>query len=151
MNPDLTLPFDVDEFQKHYVEMWNSVDDGRRSELIDLLFTSDTVHRLQPPTEMLEQARSLGFANPTLDVVGIRDMHFRVDRAVQEFIAPGNYAFRAVGRPHTVGDAVKVMWEMYDLSTGKAVGGGTDIFLIDGSGRITRSYQFIEPDDNPPS
>lgn len=151
MNQTLTLPFDVDEFQKRYVEMWNSVDDGRRSELIDLLFASDTVHRLQPPAEMLEQARSLGFANPTLDVIGRRDMHFRVDRAVKEFIAGGIYAFRAGGRPQTVGDAVKVVWEMYELTSGSAVGGGTDIFLIDGSGSIERSYQFIHPDDSPPS
>jgi hypothetical protein len=53
-----------------------------------------------------------------------------VTRSFEEFVAPGEFAFRARDNADRLGNVVKFNWEM--------------VPILDDDGRIRRDYQFIE-------
>jgi hypothetical protein len=138
-------PVDPTRLHRQYVSMWNEPDTARRHEIVDELFAPGCTHRLQPPKEVLLEARRIGFANPTLGVRGLAELYFRVDQAHAEFIEPGAYRFEARGAAQIVGDVVKLEWNMVSVETGEPAGGGTEVLVLSDDGRITSDTQFIDP------
>jgi hypothetical protein len=71
-------------------------------------------------------------------------LEVRVTRAYEEFIAPGEFAFRARDNASRLGNAVKFTWEMVPTNGGEAAGVGLEILILDDDGRIRIDHQFIE-------
>lgn len=66
-------------------------------------------------------------------------------RAYEEFVAPGEYVFRARPNRGRLEEIVLVSWEMIATASGDTVGGGTDVLLLDVDERILVDYQLIDP------
>jgi hypothetical protein len=127
-----------------YVRMWNEPDvEARRGAIADV-WARHGRQVVQPPTEIIDTARALGFPSPTLEVAGHDDLEFRVTRAYEEFVVGGQHVFRV--RPHgaRLGDVVLFGWDMVDQD-GNVVGGGTEVLVLDHDDRIVTDYQFIDP------
>jgi hypothetical protein len=128
-----------------YISLWNEPDAERRRALIARLWTEDAEHALDPPADVRAAATRVGFENPALVVRGHDELEGRVTRAYEEFIAPGEHAFRvAPAGALRVGEAVKFAWQMVAVADGTVAGGGTDVLLLAPDGRIRRDYQFID-------
>jgi hypothetical protein len=125
-----------------YVAIWNEPDAARRGAAVVQLWTEDAVHILQPPQEVREAAAALE-VTPIFQARGHRELEARVGRAFEEFVAPGQYSFRAQGNVARLGDALKFTWEMVTTS-GDVAGVGLEFLLLDADGRIRLDYQFIE-------
>lgn len=133
------------ELTEQYVAMWNEPDGEMRRRRVRELWAKSGRQVLVPPQEILDLARPLGFPSPTLDVAGHDDLEFRATRAYEEFVAPGEYVFRARPSQGRLENVVLVRWEMVATATGDAVGSGTDVLLLDEDERILDDYQFIDP------
>ncbi|MFE5581217.1 hypothetical protein [Kitasatospora sp. NPDC056531] len=125
-----------------YAALWTEPDADERRKAIERLWTEDGVHLVHPPEGIREEAARVGFPEPVLEARGYRELESRVARAYQEFVAPGEFTFRA--RPDAVRlrDAVRFTWEMVPAGGGEAVGGGVEFVVLDADGRITADYQF---------
>ncbi|MER7583631.1 hypothetical protein [Kitasatospora sp. NPDC097691] len=125
-----------------YAALWTESDAVARRGAIERLWAEDGVHLLHPPVEAREAAARVGFAEPVLEARGYEELEFRVARAHEEFVAPGEFTFRA--RPDAVRlrDVVRFSWEMVPVGGGEPVGGGTEFVVLDADGRITADYQF---------
>ena len=130
---------------ERYVAMWNEEDPAARRAAVAELWVADGAQILQPPQEMLDQAARIGFINPVLEARGHHALEARVTRAHEEFVAPGEFRFRARGDAMRVGDVVKFGWEMFALGNGDPVAAGLEFLVLDARGRIRLDYQFIEP------
>lgn len=135
---------DADELVQLYVAVWTEPDPAARRKAIERLWIEDGAQVLQPPVEIRDAAAALGFANPTLEVHGYDEIEARVARAYEDFVAPGEYTFRASGPAVRLHDVVKFHWEMVPVGGGEAVGGGVDVFVLD-DGRVRTDYQFPDP------
>ena len=127
-----------------YVAMWNEPDATTRRRRVHDLWAANGRQVLVPPQEIMDLARPLGFPSPTLDVGGRDDLEFRVTRAYEEFVAPGQYVFRARANRGRLENVAMISWEMVATATGEPVGGGTDVLMLDDDDRITVDYQFID-------
>ncbi|WP_329613446.1 hypothetical protein OG244_09200 [Streptomyces brevispora] len=136
--------FDTQEFAERYVSVWNEPEPERRRTAIRELWSADAVHVLQPPKELLQTAAGLGFGHLALEARGHHALEFRVTRAYEEFVAPGNFAFRSRGNADRLHDIVKFNWEMAPRDGGEAAGVGLEILILGADGRIVGDYQFIE-------
>ena len=130
------------ELADRYAALWMEPDAERRRRRIGELWAEDGVHLLQPPRELLDAAAALGFAL-ALEARGHEALEFRVARAYEEFVAPGEFVFRARDDAARLGDVVKFMWEMVPAGGGAAAGVGLEILVLDGAGRIRTDHQFI--------
>jgi hypothetical protein len=126
-----------------YIALWNEPDAGLRRKALEELWSDDGLHVLQPPQDMREQAAGLGFTEVKLEARGHDALEYRVTRAYEEFIAPGEYAFRARGDAEQLRDVVRFTWEMVPAQGGEALGGGTEFLVLGEDGRIVTDYQFI--------
>lgn len=135
---------DADELVQLYVAVWTEPDPAARRKAIEQLWAEDGAQVLQPPVEIRDAAAALGFVHPTLEARGYDELETRVTRAYEEFVAPGEYTFRASGPAVRLHDVVKFHWEMVPVGGGEAVGGGVDVFVLDG-GRVRTDYQFPDP------
>ncbi len=122
--------------------MWTEPDPRARRQAIEELWAEGGVHLLHPPVEVRVAAARVGFAEPVLEARGHEELEFRVSRAYEEFVAPGEFTFRA--RPDAVRlrDVVRFSWEMVPARGGQPVGGGVEFVVLDTDGRITADYQF---------
>ncbi|MER7765504.1 hypothetical protein [Kitasatospora sp. NPDC096140] len=125
-----------------YAALWTESDAAARRGAIERLWAEDGTHLLHPPVEAREAAARVGFAEPVLEARGYEELEFRVARAHEEFVAPGEFTFRA--RPDAVRlrDVVRFTWEMVPVGGGEPVGGGTEFVVLDTDGRINADYQF---------
>ncbi|MFJ9455826.1 hypothetical protein ACIRST_12175 [Kitasatospora sp. NPDC101447] len=125
-----------------YAALWTESDAAARRGAIERLWAEDGTHLLHPPAEAREAAARVGFAEPVLEARGYEELEFRVARAHEEFVAPGEFTFRA--RPDAVRlrDVVRFTWEMVPVGGGEPVGGGTGFVVLDADGRILADYQF---------
>jgi hypothetical protein len=110
-----------------YVALWNESDGEARRSLIRELWTSTGEHVLDPPHELKEASAALGFASPTLEVRGHEAVETRAARAYEEFIAPGEYAFRLRDNVASLRNVVKFNWDMVATASGDVVGSGLEI------------------------
>jgi hypothetical protein len=108
---------DPRELVDRYVAVWVEPDAERRRTAIAELWTEDGVQLLQPPQEVLETAAGLGLT-PTLEARGHDELEVRVTRSYEEFIAPGEFVFRARDNAARLGNVVKFNWEMVTTSGG---------------------------------
>jgi hypothetical protein len=134
---------DPKELGDRYVAVWNQPDAERRRTAIAELWTEDGVQFLQPPQQVHEAAAGLGLT-PILQARGHDELEVRVTRSYEEFIAPGEFAFRARDNAARLGNLVKFNWEMVPVGGGQAVGVGLEVLILDDDGRIRLDYQFIE-------
>ncbi|HEY7045762.1 MAG TPA: hypothetical protein VH373_00980 [Jatrophihabitantaceae bacterium] len=132
---------DTEHLVRQYVAVWTEPDPAARRTAIEQLWTEDGAHVLHPPAEIREAATTLGFVRPTLEARGYDELEARVTRAYDAFVAPGEYTFRTSGPAVRLHDIVTFRWEMAPAGGGAAVGGGLDVFVLDG-GRVRTDYQF---------
>lgn len=100
------------ELMERYVAVWNEENVDARRAAIRELWAHDGTHVLQPPQEILDAAAEVGFINPVLEARGYVALEARVARAFEEFVAPGEFRFRARGRSIQLRDVVTFEWEM---------------------------------------
>jgi hypothetical protein len=124
--------------------MWNEEDPEARRAAVRELWAEDGGQILQPPREMLDEAGRIGFINPVLEARGHHALEARVTRAYEEFVAPGEFRFRARDDAMRIGDVIKFGWEMVPAAGGEAVAAGTEFLVLDARGCIRSDYQFIE-------
>jgi hypothetical protein len=124
--------------------MWNEPDPEARRAAVRELWTEDGIHVLQPPQELLAGAAAVGFVNPVLEARGHAELDARVTRAHEEFVAPGEFRFRAHNDPVLLGNVMKFCWEMVATKDDEAVAAGTEFAILDARGRMRADYQFIE-------
>jgi hypothetical protein len=130
---------------ERYVGMWNESDPERRRAAVRELWAQDGAQILKPPLEILGEAARIGFINPVLSARGHDELEERVTRAYEEFVAPGEFLFRARGDATQLGDVVRFGWEMVAAASGEPAGAGVEFVILDAQGRIRFDYQFIEP------
>ena len=134
---------DPKELVDRYVAVWNEADAERRRKAVRELWTEDGVQLLEPPQEVRQTAATLGMT-PTLEARGHDALEVRVTRSYEDFIAPGEFIFRARDNAARLNDVVKFNWEMVRTSDGTVAAVGLEIFLLDEDGRIRIDHQFIE-------
>ncbi|MFE0459868.1 hypothetical protein ACFW1A_11515 [Kitasatospora sp. NPDC058965] len=125
-----------------YAAVWTEPDPVRRREAIERLWSEDAEHLLQPPVEIREAAARVGFDRSVLTARGHDELAVRVGRAHQEFVAPGEFTFRARQDAVRLRDVVKFGWEMVSAVGDDVVGGGVEFVVLGEDGRITLDYQF---------
>ncbi|NRQ38834.1 hypothetical protein HII36_44485 [Nonomuraea sp. NN258] len=134
---------DAQDLATRYAAVWNEPDAKVRRAAVEELWAGDGVHVLHPPQEIREEAARLGFTATTLEARGHDAIEARTARAHEEFVAPGEYVFRAAeGSAVRLNRVVKFAWEMVPAGGGDAVGGGLEMVILDDDGRISEDYQF---------
>ncbi len=140
--PNDTL--DPNALVDRYVMMWMEPDPAARRRRVQEVWAPDGAQILEPPAAVRETARAIGFPHPALEVRGHDALEFRVTRANQEYVAPGEFVFRRSGEAVRVGEAVKFRWEMRARQDGGVAAAGLDLLLLDAEDRIRLDYQFVE-------
>lgn len=133
------------EFAERYVEVWNEPSPETRRNRIREIWSEQAEHVLQPPDEMRDMARRIGFAEPRLELRGYPALEVRVKRAYDDFVAGGKYVFRAQPHAERLRDHIKFNWEMVSTSDGSVAAEGLNIVVLDDEDRIRLDYAFIEP------
>ena len=135
---------DTFELVDRYVAVWNEPDAETRHRLVRELWAAGGTHVLETPPEAIrDAARALGLPAPALVARGYDELDRRVDRAYQDFVAPGVYEFRSGGDAHRVGELVTFTWQMVATADGTVVGGGRSVLVLDTDGRIGRDHQWV--------
>lgn len=137
-----TVTTTAQQLADRYAALWTEPDAGARRKAIERLWTEDGVHLVHPPEEIRAEATRVGFPEPVLEARGYRELEFRVARAYQEFVAPGEFTFRARQDAVRLRDVVRFSWEMVSVRDGEPAGGGVEFVVLDAEGRITADYQF---------
>ena len=132
------------ELASRYVAVWTEPDAELRRKAIQELWAKDGAHILQPPQEIRKTAAGLGFSSATLDARGHDELEVRVTRAYEEFVAPGQFTFKARDNADRLHNVVKFTWDMVPAVGGEAAGSGLEILILDKEGHIETDYQFIE-------
>lgn len=135
---------DARELVRRYVAVWIEPDAELRRKAIQGLWAEDGAHVLQPPQEIRQAAAELGFPSVTLEARGHDALEIRVTRAYQDFVAPGEFTFRARDNADRLGDIVKFNWEMVPVGGGAAAAVGLEILVLGEDDRIKTDYQLIE-------
>ncbi|MEV7023826.1 hypothetical protein [Kitasatospora sp. NPDC093558] len=125
-----------------YAALWAEADPGLRRKAIEELWAEDAAHVLHPPVEIREVAARVGFDDTMLEARGYDALDVRVTRAYEEFVAPGEFTFRALPDAVRLRDVVKFTWEMVPTAGGEPVGSGVEFVVLGADGRITADYQF---------
>ena len=136
------IEIDPQDLADRYAAQWTEPDAAARRTTIERLWAEDGTHVLQPPVEIREIAAGLGFRHPALEARGHDAIEIRVARSYEEFVAKQGITFRA--RPDAVrlDDLIRFGWEAVSAETGEVVGGGSEILVLDGEGRIRTDYMF---------
>jgi len=127
---------------ERYAAVWNEPDAERRRQGVTALWTEDALHLLQPPQAVRQAAAALAVES-TFQARGHRELQERVARAYLEFVAPGEYTFRARQDAARLGDVVKFRWEMV-ARNGEVAAVGLEFVTLAADGRIRTDHQFIE-------
>jgi hypothetical protein len=137
------IVIDPKELARRYVAVWTEPDTERRRKGITQLWAEDGVQILEPPQEVRETAARLGMT-PTLKARGHDALEVRVIRSYEQFIAPGEFIFRARDNAARLDDVVKFNCVMVRTGDGEVAAVGLEILVLDDDGRIRIDYQFIE-------
>ncbi len=130
------------DLARRYAEVWNEPDAELRRKAIREVWAQDGAHILHAPEEIRKLASELGFDSTVLEIRGHDALEVRVTRAYEEFVAPGEYVFRARDNAVRLHDVVKFHWEMVPVGGGEPAGGGLEVVVVDDSGHIAEDYQF---------
>ncbi|MBF6222337.1 hypothetical protein IU479_30040 [Nocardia abscessus] len=136
---------ELSRFTERYIALWNEADAEARHEQIRRLWSEDGAQVLvDPPQAMREALAQLSFPIPTVQIRGYEALDRRVDRAYDEFVAPGEHVF--VGKGPAVRLSVNLIgltWHMVAKADRAVVGGGYDVIALDDEGRIRWDHQYI--------
>jgi hypothetical protein len=127
---------DAHDLAHRYIALWNEPDPETRRKTVHDLWAQDGQHLLLPPQQMHEQAVGLGFTSAALEARGHDELHARVTRAYEEFVAPGTYVFRVQEEARQLRDVITFRWEAFHREEGQVTGGGRDFLVLDVAGRI---------------
>jgi hypothetical protein len=132
-------------FAERYVALWNEPDAVARRERIRRLWSEDGAQVLvDPPEAMREALAALSFPIPTVEIRGHEALTRRVDRAYDEFVAPGEHLFASKGPAVLLSvNLIGLTWHMVTHADGAVVGGGYDVIALDDDGRIRWDHQYI--------
>ena len=133
---------DVNQLAGRYVAVWNQPDAARRRAAVAEVWTDDAVHLLEPPEDARAAAAALAI-NPVFAARGHAELLARIARAYEEWVAPGQFAFRPRADAARVADLVKFHWEMV-TPDGEVAAVGLEVVLLAADGRIRLDYQLIE-------
>ncbi|MBP0448458.1 hypothetical protein J5Y04_02680 [Kitasatospora sp. RG8] len=125
-----------------YIALWIEPDPAARRRAIELAWAEGGVHLLQPPVEIRERAAELGFDDTVLEASGYDAIETRVARSYQEFVAAGEFTFRARGNATRLRNMLTFNWEMVPAAGGEALGSGLEVLVLDEEDRITADYMF---------
>jgi hypothetical protein len=141
---ELTPAEDATALADRYVAVWMEADPAARRRRIEDLWAPGGAHVLEPPQIIRDAARAIGFPGAGLEARGLAALEARVERAHQEFVAPGRFVFRRDGAAVRLLDVVKFRWVMQGIADGAVAAGGLDLLVLDERGRIRVDYQFVE-------
>ncbi|WP_067469892.1 hypothetical protein [Nocardia amamiensis] len=136
---------ELTNFAERYVALWNEPDAEARYQRIRQLWSADGAQVLvDPPQAMREALSALSFPIPTVEIRGYEALNRRVDRAYDEFVAPGEHVFTAKGPAIRLSvNLIGITWHMVTKADGAVVGGGYDVIALDDNGRIRWDHQYI--------
>ncbi|MFD8248800.1 hypothetical protein [Nocardia sp. NPDC059691] len=136
---------ELSRFADRYIALWNESDAEARHKLIRELWSEDGAQVLvDPPQEMREALARLSFPIPTVEIRGYEALDRRVDRAYEEFVAPGEHVFVPQGQAVRLSlNLIGLTWHMVTKTDGAVVGGGYDVIALDDAGRIRWDHQYI--------
>ncbi|MFI9414037.1 hypothetical protein [Nocardia gamkensis] len=136
---------ELSRFAERYIALWNEPDAEARRERIRQLWSEDGAQVLvDPPQGMREALAALSFPIPTVEIRGYEALDRRVDRAYDEFVAPGEHVFVAEGQAVRLSvNLIGLTWHMVTKADGAVVGGGYDVIALDDDGRIRWDHQYI--------
>ncbi|MEV0182747.1 hypothetical protein AB0I54_26115 [Streptomyces sp. NPDC050625] len=135
---------DPQSLSERYIGVWNEPDPEIRRKTVHDLWVEDGLHILRPPQDMHDTAVGLGFSTAVLEARGHEEVYARVERAYEEFVAPGTYCFRIQQAPRLLRDVVTFRWESFHREEDRVTGGGLEFLVLDEEGRIRLDYQFVE-------
>ena len=118
---------DLSELAQRYIAMWNEPDADRRRIDIEALWAADSAHYTD-----------------SREAHGYEALAERIGRAYEQWVAPGQYVFRAVDNANGHHNTVRFNWEMVTTDSAQVVSVGFDFLLLDDEGRISVDYQFID-------
>ncbi|MGK8520260.1 hypothetical protein ACRS6B_01210 [Nocardia asteroides] len=132
-------------FADRYVALWNEPGAAARRELIRRLWSEDGAQVLvDPPQGMREALAALSFPVPTVEIRGYEALDRRVDRAYEEFVAPGEHVFVSKGPAVRLSvNLIGLTWHMVTKADGGVLGGGYDVIALGEDGRIRWDHQYI--------
>ncbi|MFF4723995.1 hypothetical protein ACFY3M_01370 [Streptomyces mirabilis] len=104
---------DPQDLIERYIGVWNEPDPEIRRKTVDELWAQDGLHVLRPPQQMRDTAVGLGFTTAVLEARGHDELHTRVTRAHDEFVAPGTYVFRIQEPAQQLRDVITFRWESF--------------------------------------
>ncbi|MET8246658.1 hypothetical protein ABZV31_20915 [Streptomyces sp. NPDC005202] len=146
---------DPQDLIEHYIGVWNEPDTEIRCKTVHGLWAEDGLHVLRPPPEMPaprrctppemhDRAVGLGFTTAVLEARGHDELHARVTRAYEEFVAPGTYVFRIREPAQQLRDVITFRWESFHREENRATGGGREFLVLAEDGRIRLDHQFVD-------
>jgi hypothetical protein len=134
---------DPKELADRYVAVWIEPDAEQRRKAVRELWAGEGVHILEPPQVAREEAATLGMT-PALKARGHDTLQVRVTRSYEQFVAAGEFTFRARDNAACLDDVVNLNWEMVRTSDREGPAVGLQVLVLDDEGRIRIDYQFIE-------
>lgn len=136
------IDIDPQDVADRYIAQWNLPEATERRAAIERLWAEDGAHILQPPEEMRRIAAELGFGHTTLEAQGYDAIETRVARSHERFVEKAGFTFRACGDAVRLHGMVRFGWEAVSAETGAVAGGGSEILVLDETGRIKTDYMF---------
>ncbi|MGW7253648.1 hypothetical protein [Streptomyces sp. NPDC054834] len=136
------IDIDPQHLADRYTAQWNLPEATERRAAIELLWAEDGTHILQPPTEIRQIAAELGFDHTTLEARGHDAIETRVTRSHERFVEKQGFTFRACAGAVRLHGVVRFGWEAVSAETGDVVSGGSEIVVLDETGRIKTDYMF---------
>ncbi|MFE2581786.1 hypothetical protein [Streptomyces sp. NPDC059378] len=133
---------DPQHLADRYLAQWTPADAAERRAAIERLWAEDGRHILHPPAGIRQIAAELGFAHTTPEAQGYDAIEARVTRSYERFVEKEGFTFRTHGDAVRLDDVVKFGRQTLSAGTGDVVGGGLDVLVLDGHGRIKADYMF---------
>lgn len=118
---------DLNEFAERYIAVWNEPNAELRRKGIAELFAPDVAHY-----------------TPSQEVHGHAQLEVRIGTAYEQWVAPGEFVFRAVPGANGHHNAVRFNWEMVNVASGVAVSVGFDFIVLGTDGLIKSDHQFVD-------
>lgn len=112
---------------ERYVALWNEPDPVCRRMAVATLWAEDAIHR-----------------TPSMEARGHAAIEARLLGAYERWVRDNACEFVLIDEANGHHDAVRLRWAMRRKEDGVTLSIGSDLLLIDDTGRIRLDYQFIE-------
>lgn len=119
--------FDIDEFTKRYVTIWNEADPVARGEAVAALWSADALCCTQAAEHN-----------------GRAAIEIRVATAYDKWVGQQGYRFRPRGTAEAHHGGIRLAWEMVPADGGPAASTGVQFLILDEDDLVRFDYQFID-------